>query len=185
MTDASGKVQHLIVGAGKDKNFYIASRDRLGKFNANSPANANVHQQITGQLAGLNYTTPAFFNGVLYYASDGDNSKPFRSRTRSWRRLLPASQPPLSLTQVPLPASQPTAPKTESSGLVESALTAPAVLHAYDPTNLQHEFYNSDQAVGGRDAFGNGNKFITPLVVNGKVYIGTQTGVAIFGLLSQ
>jgi hypothetical protein len=57
------------------------------------------------------------------------------------------------------------------------------VLHAYDATNLSRELYNSNQASGGRDQFGNGNKFITPVIVNGKVFVGTQTGVAAFGLL--
>ena len=41
----------------------------------------------------------------------------------------------------------------------------------------QHSSHN------GRDSFGNGNKFITPMIVNGKVYVGTQNGVAVFGLL--
>ena len=58
----------------------------------------------------------------------------------------------------------------------------PAVLHAYDANNLATEFYNSNQA-GARDQFGPGNKFITPVVANGKVFVGTQTGVAEFGLL--
>jgi hypothetical protein len=185
MTDASGKVQHLIVGAGKDKNIYIASRDSLGTFNANSPTNANVYQQITGQLAGLNYTTPAFFNGVLYYASDGDALKAFPF-TNATMATAPTS---VSTATFAHPGSTPAVSANGTQNgivwAVESALAAPAVLHAYDPANLQHEFYNSNQAAGGRDAFGNGNKFITPLVVNGKVYIGTQTGVAIFGLLSQ
>jgi hypothetical protein len=59
------------------------------------------------------------------------------------------------------------------------------VLHAYDAASLAHELYNSNQAANGRDSFGNGNKFITPLIVNGKVYVGTQNGVAVFGLLSH
>jgi hypothetical protein len=185
MTDANGKVQHLIVGAGKDKTIYIASRDSLGKFNANSATNANIYQQITGQLAGLNYTTPAFFNGVLYYASDGDNLKAFPF-TNAKLATAPTS---ISTATFAHPGSTPAVSANGTQNgivwAVESALKAPAVLHAYDPTNLQHELYNSTQAGGSRDAFGNGNKFITPLVINGKVYIGTQTGVAIFGLISQ
>ncbi|MGH9597652.1 MAG: pyrrolo-quinoline quinone, partial [Edaphobacter sp.] len=58
------------------------------------------------------------------------------------------------------------------------------ILHAYDPANLAHELYNSTQN-STRDSFGNGNKFITPMIVNGKVYVGTQNGVAVFGLLSH
>jgi hypothetical protein len=68
---------------------------------------------------------------------------------------------------------------------LESGLTNPGVLHAYDPGDLAHEFYNSSQAANGRDSFGNGNKFITPVIVNGKVYVGTQNGVAVFGLLGH
>jgi hypothetical protein len=49
--------------------------------------------------------------------------------------------------------------------------------------DLTKEFYNSNQAAGGRDQFGNGNKFITPVIVDGKVFVGTETGVAEFGLL--
>jgi hypothetical protein len=58
-----------------------------------------------------------------------------------------------------------------------------AVLHAYDAGNLATELYNSNQASNGRDHFGAGNKFITPMIVNGKVYVGTTTGVGVFGLV--
>jgi uncharacterized protein (DUF927 family) len=61
--------------------------------------------------------------------------------------------------------------------------TSPAVLHAYDATNLAHELYNSNQATGARDQFGTGNKFITPTIAGGKVFVGTTNSVGIFGLL--
>src|SRR6266853_1390889 len=57
----------------------------------------------------------------------------------------------------------------------------PGVLHAYDAANLATELYNSNQA-GIRDNFSD-NKFITPTIANGKVYVGTPTGVIVFGLL--
>ena len=47
------------------------------------------------------------------------------------------------------------------------------------------ELYNTNQAANGRDQFGVGNKFITPMIINGKVYVGTTTGVGVFGLLSD
>jgi hypothetical protein len=46
------------------------------------------------------------------------------------------------------------------------------------------ELYNTNQAASGRDHFGAGNKFIIPMIINGKVYVGTTTGVGVFGLLS-
>ena len=63
--------------------------------------------------------------------------------------------------------------------------TNPAILHAYDATDLSHELYNSDQAPGGRDEFGSGNKFITPTIASGKVYVGTTSGVGVFGILTS
>jgi hypothetical protein len=47
------------------------------------------------------------------------------------------------------------------------------------------ELYNSGQAPNGRDQFGSASHFGTPMIVNGKVYVGTQNGLAIFGLLQQ
>jgi hypothetical protein len=57
-----------------------------------------------------------------------------------------------------------------------------AALHAFDPANLATELYSSNQ-MGTRDHFGAGNKFITPMIAHGKVYVGTTNGVAVFGLL--
>ena len=62
--------------------------------------------------------------------------------------------------------------------------SSPGVLHAYDAGNLAHELYNTNQAAHGRDQFGAGNKFITPMIADGKVFVGTQSAVAVFGLLN-
>ena len=70
--------------------------------------------------------------------------------------------------------------RTESSG--QPRIAATAVLHAYDAGTLS-ELYNSNMASNSRDHFGAGNKFIAPLIANGKVYVGTTTGVGVFGLL--
>ena len=59
----------------------------------------------------------------------------------------------------------------------------PAVLHAYDATDLARELYNSTQAANGRDSAGAGNKFIAPSVADGKVFLGTTNSVGVVGLL--
>ncbi len=181
--DALGAVHHLVVGAGKDSIIYLADRDNMGKFNSGGSSNSNIYQTISGQLAGQVFSTPAFFNGVLYYGAVGDSLKAFPI-INAKLATTPSSQ---SAATFAYPG---TTPAVSSNGAtngivwaVESGTSSLAVLHAYDSTNLGHELYNSGQAANGRDSFGNGNKFITPTVVNGKVYVGTSAGVAVFGLL--
>jgi hypothetical protein len=55
-------------------------------------------------------------------------------------------------------------------------------LHAYSAADLATEYWNSAQAAGQRDVpTGAGNKFIIPLVANGRVYVGTQSSVVVYG----
>jgi len=95
--------------------------------------------------------------------------------------VKPASQ---SSNTFPYPGTTPSISANGSSNgivwAVENGSTA--VLHAYDATNLATELYNSNQAANSRDQFAD-NKFITPMVANGRVYVGTPNSVAVFGLL--
>ncbi len=181
LTDANGTVRHLLVGAGKDTNIYVADRDNMGKFNAAD--NSHLYQELPSALAEGAWSSPAYFNGTVYYAGQTDTLKAFPI-TQAKLATTPSSQ---SAVVFPYPGSTPSVSANGTqNGIVwalESSAGQTGVLHAYDPANLTREFYNSNQAAGGRDQFGNGNKFITPVIVDGKVFVGTQTGVAEFGLL--
>ncbi|HXA34858.1 MAG TPA: PQQ-binding-like beta-propeller repeat protein [Steroidobacteraceae bacterium] len=179
LTDSANTVRHLIIGAGKDGNIYVVNRDSMGKFN---PAgNQQIWQQVSGALPSGVWSTPAYFNGTVYYGDSGDTLKAF-SISNAKLGGVPQSQ---SSTQFVYPGTAPSVSANAASSAIVWAHenSNPAVLHAYDAANLAHEIYNSNQAAANRDQFGTGNKYITPTVVGGKVFVGTTTGVAVFGLL--
>ncbi len=177
-TDASGVVHHLAVGAGKNSVIYVVDRDSMGKFN---PGGNNVYQQVSGQLVGPEFAMPAYFGNTVYFGAVGDNIKAF-SVSNARLSTTPTSQSPEVFF---MPGAT---PSISANGTTNAIVWAAqngdtAGLFAYDAANLAHELYNSNQA-GTRDQFGAGNKFITPMIANGKVYVGTTNGVAVFGLLS-
>ena len=175
LLDGSGQVHHLAVGAGKDGHIYVVNRDSMGEWHASSNL---IYQDITGALSGGVWSMPAYFNGTLYYGASGDNLKAFPI-TNARIAATAASRSPRTFTY---PGSTPgISASGNANGIVWAVENSnPAILHAYDAADLSHELYNSSQATGGRDAFGAGNKFITPTIVNGRVFIGTPTGVAVF-----
>jgi hypothetical protein len=188
MTDGAGKVRHLAVGAGKDDIIYLVDRDSMGKFN---PDNDNaIYQEIpstgTDNSIGLGgsggvYSMPAYFKGKLYYGAVDDSIRAFGFDHA--RIVTPAA------SKTAITFGYPGATPSISSDGVQDAIvwavenSTPAVLHAYDANDLSHEIYNSNRE-RRRDEI-TGNKFITPMIANGKVYVGTPNGVAVFGLLAN
>jgi outer membrane protein assembly factor BamB len=179
LADAGGVVRHLAIGAGKDANLYVVNRDAMGRFNSNAN---QIWQELTGALSGGIFSTPAYFNGAVYYGPSGGALRAF-SINAARLSARPTSSTSLSFT---FPGTSPAiSANGTANGIVWAHENAtPAVLHAYDAGDLSHELYNSSQAGNGRDQFGPGNKFITPVIADGKVFIGTQSGVAEFGLLN-
>jgi hypothetical protein len=181
LTDSGGTTRHLAVGAGKDGNLYVVNRDSMGRFNPTD--NRQIWQELAGALPGGIWSTPAYFNGTVYYGPVGGTLLAF-SVTNAMLLSAPSSQSALAF------GYPGTAPAISAHGTAngilwayENAGSGAAVLHAYDAGNLATELYNSTQAAGARDAIGSANKFITPTIADGKVFVAATDGVAVFGLL--
>lgn len=178
-TDASGHIRQLMIAGGKNGNLYVIDRSSMGGFNANAN---QVYQELDGLLSGGWFATAAYYNGTLYLSGNGTALMAL-PLSNALLATTPSSQ---SSTAFGYPGTSPAiSANGTSNGIVwalECGTGSPAVLHAYNPANLAVEYYNSKQAANSRDAFGNGNKFVTPVIANGKVFVGTPNGVAAFGI---
>jgi len=183
MADSTGTTRQLMLAVGKDTNFYLLDRGNLGKYNGNIASSDSVYQELDGVLSAALLASPVYFNGSIYLAEIGGTLKQFALSAAR----LPATPTSQSSATFAFPGASPSiSANGTSNAIVWAVMSNPgtaAVLYAYNPANLAVEYYDSTQAAGGRDAFGNGNKFITAVVAHGKVFVGTRNGVAVFGLL--
>ncbi len=169
---------HLVVGGGKDGYLYVLNRDSMGNL-----GDGNAWEII--HVGYPIYSTAAFWNNTLYLA-------PVAGPLASY--ILNTANTPIEFTLQSM-ASSPgsfgypgSTPSVSASGgtngllwvldnsrfcTPESGSCGPAVLHAYDATDLA-ELWNSSLAPGGADNAGNAVKFVVPTIANGKVYVGTR-----------
>jgi hypothetical protein len=185
MVVSSASGQPLVIGGGKDGTLYVLNGTAMGGF---GDANALQFLNLGGQNGGVNlFSTGAYWNNSFYIAGGGMplKSYPFN----------PAAAAPLGLTQsaqalnpivLGFPGATPSVSASgTSNGIVwllqtgtyctnGSPQCGPAILHAYDASNVATELWNSAMVDG--DAAGNAVKFTVPTIANGRVYVGTHGG---------
>ena len=132
------------------------------------------------------YATPAYWQNRVYLCGVQDHCKLF-TLTNGLLSTTPVSQTSATFGY---PGTQPVISAASSSataailwGVERNTTSNVSVLHAYDATNLATELYNSTQAANNRDTGGAPLSFAVPTVANGKVFVGTQTEIDVYGLL--
>ena len=182
LPDSAGSTNHLhlLAAAGKNGTIYLLDRDSLGHFSA---ASDQIVQYFPNAIGG-NFGTPAFWNNRLYYAGLGDNLKAFimtngviyTSSTRSPNQFggdKGSTTPVVSANGTNNGIVWAVDPEAYSS-------SGPAVLYAYNATNVAQELYNSSQNLS-RDNPGGAIKMTAPTVANGKVYVGAEFALSVYG----
>ncbi len=176
----SGSHTHLLVQTGKSQVIYVIDRDNLGGYN-----NTDRIVQEVGGLAESSYSSPAYWNNNLYFWGVDDHLRMF---TLSNGHL---SNQPVSISSENFgyPGATPVVSANgASNGIVWALQTdaygsnGPAVLHAHDAANVARTLYTSNQN-SSRDNPGSAIKYAVPTVVNGKVYVGAQKQISVYGLL--
>jgi uncharacterized repeat protein (TIGR03806 family) len=186
LPDSAGSAAHphLVVGGGKTALTYLVDRDNMGRFNGTSGTNKSV-QQFNGGPSGDRDTTPAFFNNTMYTIDPNSRIGAY-TITNGLFNTTPVETPDTYDNKGGATAcisangtSNAIAWAIYNSG-GESPST-PCVLRAYNATNLTQKLYSSDQ-IATRDSAGDAVKFTTPTIANGKVYVGAQYALTVYGL---
>jgi len=169
---------HLLVQAGKEGRIFLVDRDNMGGYSTSRDA---IVQEIpaapalTGfQINGI-WGAPAYWNGNVYFWGDGDHLKAF-SFTNGLLSTKPIGQSPEISTSL--------APTVSANGNTNGVVwaidhTAPALM-AYDALDVTRLLYSSNDNAS-RDALGAAVKFTVATIINGKVYVGAQYHVSVFG----
>jgi hypothetical protein len=178
---------HLLIGGSKGGSLYVVNRDNMGGYVGPCPDSSTRVQTIP--VGSAIFGTPLFWNDNVYVAPANGNLKTFAMTNGVVASTPLSSQSPEQLgAQGATPVISSNAANNailwllDSSGAVGAPNTA-AILRAYDPANLSNEIYSSTMAAASRDVAGLAVKFTVPTVANGKVYVGTQTEVDVYGLL--
>jgi len=192
LPDQPGPVPHLLLTADKTSTIYLIDRDHMGSYD---PAADHVVQALKVSPNHIKQNG-LFFNNTFYVSGDSAPmfAYAFNPATEQFQ-----STPSSATAQVFTCAggcyvggSSPTVSANGTNNAVlwtvdatQFKIPGPGVLHAYDPADLTHELYNSTQAAGNRDQATNANKFSTPMVANGHVYVSGNGAVDVYGLLAQ
>jgi len=182
LPDQRGSHAHLVVGGGKNGVLYVLDRDKMGRYQPGD--NGQIVQEISGTISAI-FSTPAYWHGNLYV---GSISKPLQAYRLEHGRFSPSpvSQTPNTFDY---PGTTPGISSDEGKNAIVWALETggyqsggPAVLYAYDATNLAHELYSSAKD-GSSQHGGPAVKFTTPTIAHGRVYFGTENSLDVYGLL--
>jgi hypothetical protein len=182
-TQTTGSYPHLAVQAGKAGTLYLLNRDNLGGYNATAD---QVVQELPYSVGDVGvWSSPAYWNGNVYYWGRFDNLKQF-----SLVNGLLNTTPTESSEQYGFPGATPSiSANGTTQGIVwtidsEAYVTpGPSILQAHNASSVATTLYSSATNTA-RDAAGDAVKFTVPTVVNGKVYVGAAAEVDIYGLLS-
>jgi hypothetical protein len=179
---------HLLLATGKIAMLFLLDQTNMGKFHSGS--NLDLQEVIpvpppnTTQLDGGNYGVVAYWNGNIY--STGQNF-PLSQFTIS-NGVIATPQWAKSANTFPPRGAVPAVSASGSSNGIVWVLdlsgwtgSGRAVLYAYDATNVANLLYSSPAT--GTGAAAPAVKFTVPTVANGKVYVGGQGSVTVFGLL--
>jgi hypothetical protein len=184
-----GTFPNLLIGAGKLGTIYLVDQDDMGKYNPGG--DQIVQESLSNVLEGALFGVPTYWNSatlgqMVYFAPDNTPLKAFSLSLSAITGTAQLSSTPVLQTQKLGGVATPIVSANGTSNGIVWMVRVPspslALLSAWNASTLGSEIYDSSQA-GSRDTLSPVAHFVTPTVANGKGYVGTQTQLAVYGLL--
>jgi hypothetical protein len=194
LPDQPGSHPHELVQGSKNGTIYLIDRDQMAiphYCSSCSSSDTQIAQEI--QNAGVApwlFSVPAYWNNNVYFWGSNDVLKAY-TLSNGLLGTTPSSSSATSLT---FPGATPAiSANGNTNGIVwaidstqygaPGPVPGPAILHAFDATNVAHELWSSFEPPNDPDSAGNAVKFTVPTIANGKIYVGTSTEVDVFALV--
>jgi len=175
LPDQLGPYPHELTAIGKEGTIYMLNRDDMGKFCLScTTADTQIIQEIP-QGAGRASGSPVYWNNRVYFTGVAG---PVQAYTISNGTLV--VPPFLGPTKLNGGGHAILTADGNSNGILW--FTNPNQLMALDAITLK-TLYTSDQAANGRDTVPPLAHFATPIAADGKVFIGTQNSLLVYGPL--
>jgi hypothetical protein len=194
LPDSAGSASqpHLLIGGSKGGSLYVVNRDAMGEYSFPCPDLPARVQTIP--VGGAILSTPLFWNNAVYVAPGNGKLMSFPMSAGILASSPSASQSPEKTLgphgATPVISWNGTDNNTAILWLIDTSTaqtwptaSGPAILRAYDPNNLSNEIYSSPTDPSSPNTAGAAVKFTVPTVANGKVYVGTQKQLDVYGLL--
>jgi hypothetical protein len=174
---------NLLVSSGKTGTIYLVNTapGAMGGYTAGGPD--NVDQELPGAITGL-WGAPAYWNNAIYFAGHSDYVKAF-----PFVNGIITTPPVQSISAYVLNGVPVISANSNSNGILwlvrnVTPTGTTTELSAFNASTLQTnliQIYDT-QMNSARDALGTAPHFAEPLVANGKVYVGTNTQLMVYGL---
>ena len=180
LPDQPGPHRHLLLQPSKGGDIYVIDRDRMGQFQSGGDA---IPQRIP--MSGSAYGAMAYWNGHVFLVCENDSLRDYAIADGELKLNAYSS------LKFDNPGATPSISSNGSKDAIVWTVATrgwnsrdrPAVLYAFDATNINQPIYSSEQN-GRRDRAALATRFAIPVVMNGRVYLATRSEVEEYGELS-
>lgn len=170
----------LVFVSGKDGTSYVVDRTAMGHF---KPGNT-PHARQAIETSGGGFGASAYWNGTMYVW--GTNATLAAYHVVDGRLTRPVHASITTVDPGVMPVVSANGTRDAIVWGIETrtwrGADKPAILHAFDASDVRRHLYSSEMNPG-RDRAALATRFAIPTVANGRVFVAGKSEIDVYGLL--